>query len=646
MYANQHASAGGHHFKEGVGVRLALPQIHPGQGGFLQPVDVADHMPILPQAKGPVLVNAEQKTAVGIFKCLPYQRVAEVIGDVGILRRVFVNRGAAGDAGPGGNVRHGLRPQGVGPPEKSLGIAGAGRADHSEVRANHKGGFLLHVHAVRRRARAVQQHHAQRQGQHDKGRPPPVPAQVGPGQPGDAGPWGASAGGPPPAAVLHVAESLDRRGVGGDSDWFAGAAKDGQRRQSRGGQEERRRGGHAGGQVFVLGGNHVHNQGQGGFSDEEARQQSQGNPHAAEPEGLPVHQPPHLFPAHADGPVQAEAADVLHDGDVEHVVDQQIAAEGKQHGKSARRRHLEWAGLDVGDAVHGGLHIVGGSGVIRLAAQVIDQLPEAFFQACGTADGEIGEIGPGHIPVFVESELEDFRVGLPEGGSGPHDAQLTVQGLVPAGDHHGEGVVPPVGGELDDDLRTGLRFHAQGPQGEVGGGCLIGRGGRPAVGGGTESQPRLDFILDVELNVMADGVGEVGHRHPQSCRLNEVRLPQGLELLRRHEPELAVGAAHFLHLHGQGEGFHRAQYNCGDGGKEHRRQGNGQHRDPVPDPAGGEAPPGQNVQHILHGKLLLNLLLDPEYQSNVTIAVQKCCSFVPFTPAKGRRPGRDRGARG
>ena len=261
MYANQHASAGGHHFKEGVGVRLALPQIHPGQGGFLQPVDVADHMPILPQAKGPVLVNAEQKTAVGIFKCLPYQRVAEVIGDVGILRRVFVNRGAAGDAGPGGNVRHGLRPQGVGPPEKSLGIAGAGRADHSEVRANHKGGFLLHVHAVRRRARAVQQHHAQRQGQHDKGRPPPVPAQVGPGQPGDAGPWGASAGGPPPAAVLHVAESLDRRGVGGDSDWFAGAAKDGQRRQSRGGQEERRRGGHAGGQVFVLGGNHVHNQG-------------------------------------------------------------------------------------------------------------------------------------------------------------------------------------------------------------------------------------------------------------------------------------------------------------------------------------------------------------------------------------------------
>ena len=49
-------------------------------------------MPILPQAKGPVLVNAEQKTAVGIFKCLPYQRVAEVIGDVGILRRVFVDR--------------------------------------------------------------------------------------------------------------------------------------------------------------------------------------------------------------------------------------------------------------------------------------------------------------------------------------------------------------------------------------------------------------------------------------------------------------------------------------------------------------------------------------------------------------------------
>jgi len=62
----------------------------------------------------------------------------------------------------------------------------------------------------------------------------------------------------------------------------------------------------------------------------------------------------------------------------------------------------------------------------------------------------------------------------------------------------------------------------------------------------------------------------------------------------------------------------------------HRRQGDGQHRDAVPYPAGGKAPPGQGFQHVFHGKFLLNLLLATAYQPNVTIAVQQCYSFVPF----------------
>ena len=225
---------------------------------------------------------------------------------------------------------------------------------------------------------------------------------------------------------------------------------------------------------------------------------------------------------------------------------------------------------------------------------------------------------------------EDLRVGIPEGGSGPHNAQLTAQGLIPAGDHHGKRVFLSVGGERNGDFRPCFRFHAQVPQGQIGGDHLVGRGGRSAVGGRAEGQLRLGFVLDVELNVVADGVAEVGHRHPQSRRLDEVRLPQGLELLRRHVADLAVGPAHFLHLEGQRKGFRRAEGDGGDGGEEHRRQGDGQHRDAVPYPAGGKAPPGQGFQHVFHGKFLLNLLLATAYQPNVTIAVQQCYSFVPF----------------
>ena len=266
--------------------------------------------------------------------------MAKVIGDVGILRCVFIDCRAAGNAGPGGNVRDGLRPQGVGAPEEGPDVAGAGRVHHGKIRANHEGRFLLHVHAVRRRARAVQKHHAQRQGQHDEHGSPPVPPQVGPGQPGDAGPRGAPAGGPPPAAALHIAEGLDGRGVGGNPDGLAGAAKDRQRRQGRRRQKDRRRGGDIGGEVLVLGGNRVHNQGQGGSAGEKAAQHPQGDSDAAEPEGLPVHQGPHLLPAHADGPVEAEAPDVLHDGNVKHIVNEQIAAEHEQRGKGRRRCDL------------------------------------------------------------------------------------------------------------------------------------------------------------------------------------------------------------------------------------------------------------------------------------------------------------------
>ena len=64
MHANQDALAGRHFLKEGMGVGLSLPQIHPGQSGFLHPIDIAEHAPVVSQSKAPVLVNPEGEAAV------------------------------------------------------------------------------------------------------------------------------------------------------------------------------------------------------------------------------------------------------------------------------------------------------------------------------------------------------------------------------------------------------------------------------------------------------------------------------------------------------------------------------------------------------------------------------------------------------
>ena len=56
MYAYQHTLPGGHFLVEDMGVRLSLPQVHPGQGGFLHSVDVAEHVSVVSKAEAPVTV--------------------------------------------------------------------------------------------------------------------------------------------------------------------------------------------------------------------------------------------------------------------------------------------------------------------------------------------------------------------------------------------------------------------------------------------------------------------------------------------------------------------------------------------------------------------------------------------------------------
>ena len=51
---------------------------------------------VVSQAKAPVLVRPEGEAAVWILKSLSRHGMAEIIGDVGVLRRVFVDRRAAG----------------------------------------------------------------------------------------------------------------------------------------------------------------------------------------------------------------------------------------------------------------------------------------------------------------------------------------------------------------------------------------------------------------------------------------------------------------------------------------------------------------------------------------------------------------------
>lgn len=70
-----------------------LSQIHPGNGALLHSVNIADHTPVLSQAKASAfLITSEHKAAMIIHKRRFGKLMPEIKGDIIILRRVFVDR--------------------------------------------------------------------------------------------------------------------------------------------------------------------------------------------------------------------------------------------------------------------------------------------------------------------------------------------------------------------------------------------------------------------------------------------------------------------------------------------------------------------------------------------------------------------------
>ena len=78
-----------------MGVRLAFPQIKPGNSGFFHTIYIADWIPVVADAKVCIVfVKTDCNHAVLVGSLLFYKPVTPVIGYVGILHGIFVNGGS------------------------------------------------------------------------------------------------------------------------------------------------------------------------------------------------------------------------------------------------------------------------------------------------------------------------------------------------------------------------------------------------------------------------------------------------------------------------------------------------------------------------------------------------------------------------
>ena len=371
---------------------------------------------------------------------------------------------------------------------------------------------------------------------------------------------------------------------------------------------------------------------------EEAQEQPQGDADAGQPQGLAVDEAADLLAAHADGAVQAVAADVLHDGDVKNIVDQQVPAEDEEEHQGRPHGQHRQGGGGVGDGVHHGGQGIGGASILRVAPYAAGPVVHGVLEAHGTGGHNVRPVGAHHLPVCGEGVLEEVRVGIPEGGAHHHGAHLVVGGLIPTGDHHVQGVGLPPRGELDGHRGPRLRLAPQVLQGGIGGHHLVGGLGHAAVAGVAEEEFGLGLVHHVQLHVMAGGVFQKAHGHPQAVLCHEVCLAQGLVLLGGHVPEVPVRLTPLLHLHGEGHGLHGPQGDGGHRGEEEGGEGNGQHRHEVPGPAGGKTSPGQQFQHWVHVVFSLLVVAEDSIPGKRhipgTFVVHFCTFWVQFLPSK------------
>ena len=313
---------------------------------------------------------------------------------------------------------------------------------------------------------------------------------------------------------------------------------------------------------------------------------------------------PQLPGGGADGLQQAIEADVVGDGDLEHIVNDEVAGEDdeQQHradgdeGGGVHAAGQLGAGVAPVDA---GMDIARLRGALGLIAMVFQDLVQVACNISGPIfQHHIHVIGPGH----AVRGLPGHHAGLRQDGVRPALRDQNVVG------HNGLVILPPAA--QGESLGGLMAVHIKGER-ELGADLrrdphqLQHMGVRGGLIGALLGQAPLNRVAVHPVGLVGIGVAHLhmafveghltGHAHkaPQTPLVDEGVVLQFVKLLLCQVLEPAVGeAAHLAEVvlldavvdgHGDGE----------QGGEEHRGQGDGQHRDQVPGAVGSQALTGE-----------------------------------------------------
>src|SRR5699024_5758015 len=133
-----------------------------------------------------------------------------------------------------------------------------------------------------------------------------------------------------------------------------------------------------------------HHSGKRGTPDEESNDQSQRDPDAGNPQCLPVDELFYLPPAHADSAVEPVSSNVLHDCDVEDIIDQKVSTEDEQddkdrtHGENGRVKRL------VRHLIDDTGKIVAGSHILRLSSHAAGPVCHVLLKIDRAGGDDIG----------------------------------------------------------------------------------------------------------------------------------------------------------------------------------------------------------------------------------------------------------------
>ena len=395
------------------------------------------------------------------------------------------------------------------------------------------GQVLVHVEAGGERVGNRGQHHRQRQGNDRHHGFPPAPAQVGPGH----ALKGCAALGfadllPLPrlfrTAALGVAHGLHRGDLRRHAARTGAGEEHGQQGEQRRSNENQGVEGDEGVLVAQLG----HDDRGELVADDKAQEQSNGDADKAEKQGLLPDDAFDLLAGGADGFQKAVKPDIVGDGNLEDVVDNQVAGEDNQQQQNHngdQRGDIKAVGkLGPGVApVDADFQVILPLGVVVLIAVVLQDLKDVLLDLEVAFEHHVQVPFSGHgvgVPAALGAELL--------GGGAGQEHIAGHQGAVvlpPSREGEGPGDQLPAGGvfvkvEGNGEFRAHLRLHPQkGQNAGVRGGLVgalpgegpfdwlaevVGRGGGLQVG-------------DLHMGFVEGRVHGHAHEQPGEVPLNQ-----------------------------------------------------------------------------------------------------------------------------